>query len=115
MGSMDYNEGKNDGDDGNDENVGQKEKLLASTITSQSKCKGAIISMSFHVLSVDEVRMYLHINGQTIRFFPNDIIDVLPLFFDDTFTKLASISNKEFPNSDTAKKLVNQMMINLKD
>merc|ERR1712129_93090 len=71
--------------------------------------------MSFHVLSVDEVRMYLHINGQTIRFFPNDIIDVLPLFFDDTFTKLASISNKEFPKSETAKKLVNQMMINLKD
>merc|ERR1712129_657248 len=87
--SKDYNEGKNEQDEKQNVNgQDQQQKLLAQTITSQSKCNGAVMGLSFHVEESNEIRVYLCLNGQIVRFQPNDInsnIKVLPIFFDDEY------------------------------
>merc|ERR1712228_714107 len=88
----------------------QKKKLLESAITSQSNCNGAMILLSFHVESSDEIRCYIYINGQVLRFNPNDITQLLPVFFDKEFE-----TNSKFAESALAKKLVNEMTKNLRD
>merc|ERR1712216_808226 len=108
----DYNEGKNNvsiDDNAIQANIDQKEKLLASDIDALSKCNGAMITLSFHVFRDNEVRVYLYNNGQCIRFMPNDIIDLLPIFFNK------SEENIEFTKSEAAKKLANIMMDNVRD
>merc|ERR1712157_446389 len=109
--SKDYDEGKNDDDDKKkNENQDQQQKLLAQTITSQSKCNGAVMGLSFHVEESNEIRVYLCLNGQIIRFQPNDIIKVLPIFFEKIHG-----DNEKFPTSIKAKRLVNEMITSLKD
>eukprot|EP01083_Nonionella_stella_P199338 731035_1 len=54
---------------------------------------GKAMVFSFHVHSKDEMKVYLYYNGGMMRFFGEDVINVLPLFFDDTLP-----GNKEFLN-----------------
>eukprot|EP01084_Bolivina_argentea_P107932 192919_1 len=58
-----------------------REELLKSNIDSGSHCKAGLLTISFHVKSKDEVKMYLYFNGQMIRFMPKDIKIILPLLF----------------------------------
>merc|ERR1719461_491307 len=88
----------------------QKKKDLAKVITSLSACKGAMMALSFHVESADEIRCYLILNGQCIRFMPRDIIDVLPLFFDPEVE-----GNKDWKKSKEAMELVEKIEKNLVD
>merc|ERR550539_111300 len=97
-------------DEDNIDKMGMRDKLKYDKITSQSNCNGAMIVLSFHVESTDEMRCYMYINGQVLRFMPEDIQLVLPLFFDAEFKK-----NKEFAQSEKAKKLVKKMKDNLRD
>jgi len=57
---------------------------IKETITSASMNNGTII-LSFHVESAEEIRYYLSINGECIRFMPEDIKDLLPVFFDQSY------------------------------
>ena len=56
-------------------------KPKSKTITSTSYCKGTFMVLSFHVESIDAIRVYLHWNGQITRFMPYDLIHVLPKLF----------------------------------
>eukprot|EP01084_Bolivina_argentea_P155425 270844_1 len=78
---------------------GNKSNLISSGSTDTGK----LMILSFHVISPDENRCYLYLNGGMTRFFPQDIIDILPLFFEQTN------ENKIFKNSKTAQNMVNQM------
>jgi len=88
----------------------QKKKLLQQPLTSQSPPSAASILLSFHVVAADEIRCYMYINGQIMRFMPSDIITLLPRFFDKEFG-----DNAKFPQSDRAKKMVDEMNKNLRD
>merc|ERR1712154_513886 len=91
-------------------NKDHKQKQLEATISSQSACNGAIMVLSFHVESYNEIRCYIYMNGQVLRFLPEDIALVLPQFFDESFG-----DNKDFPTSDQAKELIAEMNKKLKD
>merc|ERR1712228_255523 len=87
-----------------------KERILKATITSRMHCNGAMLMLSFHVESKDEIRCYMYLNGQIMRFMPNDIRVLLPKFFDKEFG-----DNKGFAESKDAQKLVDAMKENLRD
>lgn len=65
---------------------GDKEKEAAKAdkdknIGAHSPCKSSFLTLSFHVKQEDVIKLYLYYNGQSIRFMPNDIKDVLPMLF----------------------------------
>jgi len=88
----------------------QKKKLLEQPVTSTAPASAASIMLSFHVEASDEIRCYMYINGQVMRFMPSDIINLLPLFFDKTFG-----DNADFAQSKRAQQLVDEMKKNLRD
>jgi len=45
---------------------------------------GQMCVFSFHVMSVDEIRCYMFYNGQCLRFYPNDIFNIIPELFVDS-------------------------------
>lgn len=69
-------------------------------ITSSDACNGALLVLSFHVEAVNEIRCYLYLNGQVTRFMADDIVNLLPRYFEDTK------ENREFVQSAEAKRLV---------
>merc|ERR1712087_548179 len=79
-------------------------------ITVGTACNGTALTMSFHVESADEIRCYMFVNGGMMRFFPQDIIDVLPGFFDPAFG-----DNAEWATTGDAKGLVKRMKGQLVD
>lgn len=40
--------------------------------------------ISYHIISKDEIRCYLFYQGQCFRFYGEDLINVLPIFFVDS-------------------------------
>eukprot|EP00486_Rosalina_sp_Unknown_P005103 CAMPEP_0201570448 /NCGR_PEP_ID=MMETSP0190_2-20130828/12727_1 /ASSEMBLY_ACC=CAM_ASM_000263 /TAXON_ID=37353 /ORGANISM="Rosalina sp." /LENGTH=564 /DNA_ID=CAMNT_0047994011 /DNA_START=35 /DNA_END=1726 /DNA_ORIENTATION=+ len=87
-----------------------EEKALSEPITSSTPCKGAIMVLSFHVEADNLIRCYMYLNGQISRFMPDDIIKVLPRFFDKKFG-----NNAKFPKSKIAQELVERMKPQLRD
>merc|ERR1712228_601670 len=109
--NMVYPKKKNQSTDDNDDDDDDDQKEVQQngyTMTSVSK-KGGTMTFSFHVESVDVIRCYFYVNGQCIRFMPEDIKLLLPLFFDEKYGK-----NAEFANSKEAETLINEMK-DLKD
>ena len=45
--------------------------------------KGQMFVLSYHIISKDEIRCYLFYQGQSFRFYGEDLINVLPIFFMD--------------------------------
>ena len=45
---------------------------------------GQMCVFSFHVMSADEIRCYLFYSGQCLRFYPSDIINVIPELFENS-------------------------------
>jgi len=95
--------------------AGQREKMTKSIITSQCPCQGGRMTLSFHVESVDEIRCYLFLNGQSLRFMPEDIILVLPIFFDPKVAIGATVPNEKWKESKEAKELIELMKPKLRD
>ena len=89
-------------------NKGQGNKN--GNITTGTACHGGALTLSFHVESADEIRCYLFVNGGMMRFFPQDVIDVLPRFFDPKFG-----NNDEWAESRDAQELVERMSGQLVD
>ena len=50
-------------------------------IGSKTAVNGSLLTLSFHVKQEDVIKLYLCSNGQTIRFMPGDLRDVLPVLF----------------------------------
>merc|ERR1712130_789526 len=101
----------NNDDDEDDDDSDQKDVELNRTITSMSACNGAMMTLSFHVEAIDEIRCYLYMNGQAMRFMPEDIVKVLPKFFDPQFRD----NFKWTPHNKEAQKLIARMNGKLKD
>ena len=43
--------------------------------------RGQMFVISYHIISKDEIRCYLFYQGQCFRFYGEDLINVLPIFF----------------------------------
>ncbi len=64
-----------------------------------------IVTFSYHVRAENDIKCYLLWNGQCVRFYPQDILDLLPHLF------VMDERNKKFIESVDAIKLVQQMEI----
>ena len=62
-------------------NINIKDKMTASNIGSSTHCQSSLLTMSFHVKSMDEIKCYLYWNGQITRFWPDNIRTVFPEIF----------------------------------
>ena len=70
-------------------------RLTTQAVNTEVPCKGAFMVLSFHVMSPDEIRCYIYLNGQFVRFQPDDIKYMLPQFFKQNEQNLTfSQSNK---------------------
>ena len=81
-----------------------------NTITSLSDFGGAMMALSFHAESASNIRCYLYANGQHLRFFPADVVNILPNFFDSGFG-----DNAAWKESEEAQQLVAEMGGKLRD
>ena len=79
-------------------------------IGTTSSIAGGLLTLSIHVLEEDVVRAYLHWNGRTMRFMPEDIKDVFPFIFNMDFK-----GNKEYMKRDGLNRNINEMKLTLKD
>lgn len=61
------------------------------------------VTFSFQILASEEIRCYLLWQGQRHRFYPQDLLNVLPEIF------IKSNKNQHFAKSDYAKRMVNDM------
>ena len=77
--------------------AGNSSNRETQTFASRSRVPGAL-TFSFHVKSKTEIRCYLYHNGGVMRFMPRDIVDVLPLLFDEDFG-----DNRYYARSSDAK------------
>ena len=64
------------------------------------------MTFCFHAEGIDEIRSYLCWNGSSSRFYPQDIVDVLPILFDDNYA-----DNKSFAASQKAKGMTQKILI----
>ena len=46
--------------------------------------EGQMFVLSYHIISKNEIRCYLFYQGQSFRFYGEDLINVLPIFFVDS-------------------------------
>merc|ERR1719229_459916 len=46
---------------------------LVNGIGAKNGCRGQVLTLSFHVREVDEIKMYLYCHGQFLRFYPEDV------------------------------------------
>lgn len=64
------------------------------------------MTFCFHAEAMDEIRLYMYWYGQSLRFYPQDLVDVLPILFDTNYG-----NNKKFTDSMEAKRMTNGMLI----
>ena len=71
----------------------QKEDLIKRqyTFSASEGMNGKNFILSFHVQAVDNIKCYVYHNGTSIRFFPEDMVNVWPKWFNMTTDK-----NKDF-------------------
>ena len=87
----------------------QMYNINLDNINSVYGAKGSAVFISFHVINTNTIRAYLYLNGQVIRFFPEDIITILPRYF------VQDKKNKDFINSYKARDIINCMKPKLRD
>ena len=78
-------------------------ELREESINATSAAQGQVLTFSYHIWAEDEIKCYLLWQGQCHRFYPQDIIDVLPSIF------VKSDKNKAFAISEEAQRLANKM------
>ena len=64
------------------------------------------MTFCFHAEAIDEIRAYSHWNRQSLRFYPQDIVDVLPALFDDSYG-----DNEAFANSTELRRMTQGILI----
>ncbi len=115
--NMNYGDGKMAENPETDrkENLSTKEQLKLlkkANIGTASHCKGTLLTLSFHVKSIEDIKCYLFWNGQMQRFMPEDITTVLPKIFNMNYD-----GNEQFMKQYVmeAKKEIIKMKRNLND
>merc|ERR1712130_153242 len=83
--------------------------------TIHAKSPGALLTVSFHVKEVDQILCYLYINGQYLRFMPEDMINILPRFFVESAQNKAFVAKKLKNKKNRAQEFVGEMKSWLKD
>merc|ERR1740123_996118 len=63
--------------------------------------EGQMCVFSFHVMSAEEIRCYMFYGGQCLRFYANDIFNILPELFADTEGVRAALIEKLEDQKDT--------------
>eukprot|EP00483_Globobulimina_turgida_P006251 UN06261 len=76
------------------------------TLSSISKNHGELMTLSFHIEAADEIKCYLFYEGQSTRFYPQDILEVFPKLFDMSYG-----NNEKFIQSDAAKAVAKNILI----
>lgn len=56
---------------------------------------GYQFTLSFHVESIDDIKCYMFYQGWIARFFPQDMIEIWPLWFDESKENKAFINNQK--------------------
>jgi len=77
-----------------------KGKGKEKRITTLSGMNGAMLTLSFHVEASNEIRCYLSLNGQTMRFMAHDLTKTLPTHFNPMFE-----NNREWAIGKEAKRM----------
>ena len=75
-------------------------------------CDGRLLTLSFHVMGPDTVRMYLYWNGQFMRFFPEDIKPVFESIFKKDY---GGGENGDFMESKAIDECIARMKGKLRD
>ncbi len=78
------------------------EKQPKERITTNSICNN-LMTFSYHVESWNEIRCYFFRNQQICRFFTTDVINVLPLLFDED-----SFNDYKFVNCNKLQNILEQ-------
>eukprot|EP01084_Bolivina_argentea_P026865 49949_1 len=78
-------------------------------ISSLSSCNGALMTLSFIVKQSDAIKAYLYVNGQICRFFGEDVLDILPTFFDKEFGTNAMFEKGADQDTDDMKAMKEMM------
>ena len=65
-----------------------------------------LVTFCFHAKGKKEIRSYLYWNGGSLRFYPEDIVNVLPALFDNNYD-----DNKLFTASDEVKRMTEELVI----
>ena len=112
--NMKYNKFEAIGDQ-NPKNKGQddeknKKPEEDTNVGASFHCKGGLLTFSFHVKAIDQIKCYLFWNGQMIRCFADEIFWILPQLFD-----MEKEENKTYIKSEEFEILVNNMKAKLKD
>eukprot|EP01083_Nonionella_stella_P000688 1954_1 len=71
-----------------------------------SQTNGQVVTLSFHVEAADQIKCYLIYEGQTARFYAQDILEVFPKIFDMEYR-----NNAQFIKSDEAKEIAQNILI----
>ena len=96
---------------GNQEDI--ETKMKNGNIGASDHVKGALLTFSFHVKAVDQIKCYIYYNGQMLRFMASDLRIVLPTLFNmDAFQNDAYLENKKFMQElDSRIKLLDEMLV----
>jgi len=65
--------------------------------------KGQMFVISWHILSKEEIRCYVFYQGMCLRFFGEDLINLLPIFFDDA-TKVRDLYLQKYKKDEKWRK-----------
>jgi len=61
--------------------------------------RAPLMTFSFHVESTEQIRVYLHFNGRSLRFYPQDMVEVLPNLFRDTRPAQIAVAQQRYVNA----------------
>jgi len=101
--------GDDEKDEKKDENVDSPEYYV-NGIGVKTATKGMVLTLSFHVKAVDEIKMYLYCHNQILRFYPEDIKVILPVLFNMDYG-----DNKDFLASKKVEECIESMKRGLID
>eukprot|EP01084_Bolivina_argentea_P256874 432656_1 len=68
----------------NDKDEDKKRKLKTEIINTDHPMNNGMLTLSFHVVSKEEIRCYMYIGGRMMRFVPENLKLFLPQFFSDS-------------------------------
>ena len=115
-------DGDGDGDGGDDEKTDRNQKSEQQPdkykdIGAHDSCKSSLMTLSFHVKTEEVIRLYLYFNGQSMRFMPEDIKDVLPRLFNLEYADNPGWLTRKDPDGDILEvdRYINRMKRCLKD
>merc|ERR1712187_556747 len=102
--------------DNNDEkgDIYEEDKKKNCNIGSGDACQGGLLTISFHVHSMNEIKCYLNYCGQLIRVWPKDIMKILERIVDTNVHQNKIFLDRQ-EDKETMQKRIKYMEDNIKD